>query len=316
MSTRLTQYRMQDGRTPLAQDYFNPIWADLDRRLDTLERLRVEWLTAVSQLEAQGLARIDESLMPLLLQLQTNAAAVIAALEGLSEVATAAQGELAETALQPAAIGTTVQGYHANLAALAGLSGQANRLAYFTAAGALALATVTETARTLLAASDAAAQRTALGLVIGNHVQGYSAALDEWAALARPSGDVVGTSGSQTLSSKTLTSLRETQTAPTISGGTLTLNCALGNVFQVALNAAITTLAFSNVPAAGTAYALTLALTADGTARAVTWGSAVKWPGGTAPTLTSTNGKRDLIILTTWDGGTTWYAAVSGQNYG
>ncbi len=176
MSTRLTQYRMQDGRTPLAQDYFNPIWADLDRRLDTLERLRVEWLAAVSQLEAQGLARIDESLTPLLTQLQTNAAAVIATLEGLGEMATAAQGELAETALQPAAIGVTVQGYHANLAALAGLSGQANRLAYFTAAGALALATVTEAARTLLAAADASAQRSALGLVIGNHVQAPAAA--------------------------------------------------------------------------------------------------------------------------------------------
>ncbi len=86
-------------------------------------------------------------------------------------------------------------------------------------------------------------------------------------------------------------------------------------MFEVALNAAISTLAFSNVPASGTAYALTLALTADGNSRAIAWGGAVKWPGGTAPTLTTTNGKRDLIILTTWDGGTTWYAAVAGQNY-
>jgi hypothetical protein len=315
MATRLTQYRMQDGRTPLGQDYFNPIWADLDRRLDTIERLRVEWLAAVAQLEGQGLARIDESLTPLLTQLQADAAAVIATLEGLGEMATAAQGELAETALQPAAIGVSVQGYHANLAALAGLSGQANRLAYFTAAGALALATVTEAARTLLAAADASAQRSALGLVIGNHVQAYSSALGEWAALARPSGDVVGTSGSQTLASKTLTGLTETQTAPAISAGTLTLNCASGNVFAVALNANITTLAFSNVPASGTAYGCTVEFTADGSQRTITWGAAVKWPGGTAPTLTATNGKVDRVVLTTRDGGTTWYAANAGQNY-
>jgi hypothetical protein len=109
-------------------------------------------------------------------------------------------------------------------------------------------------------------------------------------------------------------SLQEVKTAPTISSGTLTLNCALGNVFAVPLNANITTLSFSNVPSTGNAYGLTLALTADGTARTVNWGATVKWPGGTAPTLTSTNGKVDVFVLTTWDGGTTWYGFTAGQN--
>lgn len=108
--------------------------------------------------------------------------------------------------------------------------------------------------------------------------------------------------------------LNEKKTAPSISSGTLTLDCSAGNVFAVSLNANITTLTFSNVPASGTAYGLTLAFTADGTARTVTWGSAVKWPGGTAPTLTSTNAKVDIFVLTTWDGGTTWYGFTSGQN--
>lgn len=108
--------------------------------------------------------------------------------------------------------------------------------------------------------------------------------------------------------------VNETKTAPSISAGTLALNCANGNVFAVSLNANITTLSFSNVPTTGTAYALTLSFTADGTARTVTWGAAVKWPGGTAPTLTSTNGKVDTFVLTTWDSGTTWYAFTAGQN--
>ena len=51
-----------------------------------------------------------------------------------------------------------------NVAALAGLTGQADRVPYFTGAGALSLAVITTVARTLLAASTQAAQRTALGL--------------------------------------------------------------------------------------------------------------------------------------------------------
>ncbi|MCU0842705.1 MAG: hypothetical protein MUC79_13440 [Thiobacillaceae bacterium] len=315
MVTRVDHYRMQDGRTPLAEDYFNPIWSDLDRRLDILERLRVSWLDAVTLLQSQGLARLNEGVAPLLQQLQDNAAEVIASLESLGEVATAEQGALADSALQPADIGVSVQASHANLAALAGLSGQANRVAYFSAAGAMALTALTASARTLLAASDATAQRAALGLEIGNHVQAYSAALDAWAALAPPTGEVVGTSGSQTLAGKTVTGLQETRTAPSISAGTLTLDCAAGNVFTVALNANITTLNFSNVPVSGTAYGCTVEFTADGTQRTITWGSSVKWPGGWAPTPTATNGKVDRVVLTTHNGGTTWYAANAGQNY-
>ena len=119
---------------------------------------------------------------------------------------------------------------------------------------------------------------------------------------------------SPTLTTATITSLVETKTAPTISSGTLTLNCSLGNVFAVSLNAAITTLTISNIPTTGNAFGITLAFTMDGTARAVTWGAAIKW-SGSAPTLSSTNNKVDIFVLTTWDGGTTWYAMVGGQNF-
>lgn len=120
---------------------------------------------------------------------------------------------------------------------------------------------------------------------------------------------------SPTITTPTITGLNEVKTAPTIASGVLALNCASGNVFHVSLSAAITSITFSNIPASGTAYGLTLAFTADGTARAVTWPAAVKWSGGTAPTLTSTNAKVDIFVLTTWDGGTTWYSMVGGQNF-
>lgn len=154
--------------------------------------------------------------------------------------------------------------------------------------------------------TDAQAQISATGLLKGAGAGSISSASAEV--------DYVTPTGTGTLSGKTVTGLKETKAAPAISAGTLTLDCSTGNVFAVSLNANITTLTLSNVPSTGTAYALTLAFTADGTARTVTWGSAVKWPGGTAPTLTSTSTKVDTFVLTTWDGGTTWYAFVGGQN--
>lgn len=62
------------------------------------------------------------------------------------------------------AIGTNVQAWDTDLDALAGLTYAADRIAYFTGAHAAALATFTSAARTLVAAADASAQRTALGL--------------------------------------------------------------------------------------------------------------------------------------------------------
>jgi len=119
---------------------------------------------------------------------------------------------------------------------------------------------------------------------------------------------------SPALTTPTITGLNEIKTAPAIASGVLTLNCALGNVFHVSLNAAITSLTFSNIPTG--AYSLTLAFTADGTARTISWPASVKWSGGTAPTLTSTLNKVDIFVLNVWDGtGTTWYAMTGGQNH-
>lgn len=58
----------------------------------------------------------------------------------------------------------TRQPLNSNLTAFAGLTGAADRLPYFTGAGALSLATLTASARALLAADSQVSQRTALGL--------------------------------------------------------------------------------------------------------------------------------------------------------
>jgi len=165
------------------------------------------------------------------------------------------------------------------------------------------------------------------GLPISTGVSGLGTSVA--AFLATPSSanlktaitDETGTGGSlvfatsPALTTPTITGLIEVKTAPTISAGVLALNCALGNVFAVSLNAAVTSLTFSNIPASGSAFGLTLILAMTGTAYTITWPASVKWPSGTAPTLTSTNLKSDIIILTTVDGGAVWFAMIGGQNF-
>jgi hypothetical protein len=118
------------------------------------------------------------------------------------------------------------------------------------------------------------------------------------------------------LSSIKLTDYSESKSSPTISASALTLNINNSQVFTVALNSNISTLTISNVESrANTAQGFTLILTADGTARTITWPASIKWPSGTGPTLTSTNNKVDILSFLTPDNGTTWYGFVGGQNF-
>jgi hypothetical protein len=93
------------------------------------------------------------------------------------------------------------------------------------------------------------------------------------------------------------------------AGATITWDL-INPVASVTLGAAANAFTFSN-PRAGGTYVLILKQDSNGS-RTVTWPSNVKWPGNTAPTLTTTASRADVLYLT-YDG-TVFYGSLA-QNF-
>jgi hypothetical protein len=90
----------------------------------------------------------------------------------------------------------------------------------------------------------------------------------------------------------------------------VTVNWNSGNVHSIALSTSDTTFTFSNGQAGGE-YDLILDQDATG-GRTVTWPASVKWPGGSAPTLTSAASSTDMVSFV-YDGSS--YFGHSTLNY-
>jgi len=110
------------------------------------------------------------------------------------------------------------------------------------------------------------------------------------------------------------TSYNESYVAVTSSGAATTVNCETGNTFSHTLTEN-TTFTFSNPPATGTAYSMSVEIIQDAGASGytVTWPTSVDFPAATAPTLTATASAVDVFVFTTRDGGTNWYGFTAGQ---
>jgi len=88
-----------------------------------------------------------------------------------------------------------------------------------------------------------------------------------------------------------------------------------GNVVTATLNVATTTFSFSNLSTSGTCCSWTMILTQDSSgSRAVTWPAAVKWAGGSSPTLSSGANDVDIFSFITVDAGTKIYGFTGGKD--
>ena len=222
--------------------------------------------------------------------------------------------------LLSSAIGTTVQGYDAQLADIAGLTPADNSVIIGNG--------------TNFVAESGATARASLGLTIGTDIQAYDAGLAAVAALSStglinrtgsgtvatvslPTGDLVGTSATQTLTAKTLTD-------PAIIGTILedVFTITDGEAFEIDPgngSIQLTTLGANRTPkatnfAAGEAVTL---MVDDGSAYTLTWSdttfgtSGVVWKtgAGAAPTLNTIG----FTVIVFWKVGTQVYGARVGD---
>ena len=127
------------------------------------------------------------------------------------------------------------------------------------------------------------------------------------------SGAIVG--ADQIMSAVTHKDYAETCAENAASGAAATIDLNDGNVHHVQLTDNCT-FTFSNPVATGDSSSFTLILEQDGTgSRTATWPASVKWAAATAPTLTTTADRFDVLAFTTVDGGTRWFGFVAGQDF-
>ena len=163
-------------------------------------------------------------------------------------------------------IGVNVQGYDAELNALAGVTAAADKIPYFTSASAASVFTATSFMRGAMASTDAAAARTAFGVSIGTDVQPFDAKLTSISGLAAADRGLITKNGDSTTVVRSLvgTANRIVITNATGATGNPTFDCG-SDVPSLAGNNTFagTTNSFVNVTASGAITGATVNTSSD-----------------------------------------------------
>lgn len=108
--------------------------------------------------------------------------------------------------------------------------------------------------------------------------------------------------------------VREKFVSASVSGS-VSVDPTAASVHALTMTGSITTLSITSGMTGG-AVGLTLYLIQGGSGSyTVAWPGSVKWPGGVAPILSTTVGAIDIVVMESYDGGTTWFANMAGRGY-
>jgi hypothetical protein len=99
-----------------------------------------------------------------------------------------------------------------------------------------------------------------------------------------------------------------------ITSNSLVLELSAFSYFLVNLNNNITTITLRNPKTAPLITSFVLQLSGDGIIRSVVWPAYIRWPGNTAPIITSTLGSVDTFTFFSYDGGISYYGFPTGFN--
>lgn len=126
-------------------------------------------------------------------------------------------------------------------------------------------------------------------------------------------GDITGTLSDQTDLQSALDAKAANRdvVSALATSGSVAVDAALGDYFTLALSGNVSGFTFSNLPGSGHGCTLAVKITQDSTPRTVGWPASFKWAGGSAPAVSTGSGVVDLLVITTFDNGTSWQADLA-----
>lgn len=228
------------------------------------------------------------------------------------------------TILKSAAIGVSVQAYDADLTTWAGITPGANVGTFLATPSSanLAAAVTNETGSgSLVFATSPTLTTPKINDTSSNHTYDIAVSeLTENRTITLPLltsadtftfNDFAATLKSKTLEAAVFNNGYTEESYSATASNYSTISLANGTLQTITLNQASTTITF---PANDAGKSFLLILKQDGTgSRTVTWDTDVKWPGGTAPTITATASKADLFSFIC--DGAAWFGVNAGQVY-